>query len=124
MNNVVNKEQQPEREARSLVPPVDVIEDATGIKLFADLPGVSKEALSVRVEADSLTIEGELALALAKNMEARYVEIDVPHFKRTFSLGKELDPEKVSAEFRHGVLKLYIPKTERAKPRKVEVQVV
>jgi len=107
----------------SIMPSVDVIEDASGITLYADLPGVSKDKLNVRVEADSLTIEGELALTLDQGMEARYVEIQVPHFKRSFTLGKELDPEKVAAEFRDGVLKLHVPKTERAKPRRIEVQV-
>ncbi len=123
MNNSTNKELQTDRDVPSIMPPVDVIEDASGITLYADLPGVSKDKLNVRVEADSLTIEGELALNLDQGMEARYVEIQVPHFKRSFTLGKELDPEKVAAEFRDGVLKLHVPKTERAKPRRIEVQV-
>jgi len=123
MNNSTNKELQTDRDVPSIMPSVDVIEDASGITLYADLPGVSKDKLNVRVEADSLTIEGELALTLDQGMEARYVEIQVPHFKRSFTLGKELDPEKVAAEFRDGVLKLHVPKTERAKPRRIEVQV-
>ena len=75
------------------------------------------------MDADALTIEGEVSLPLAGNLEPSHVEVQMPRYQRTFTLGKELDSEKVAAEFRHGVLKLSIPKVEHAKPRKIEVQV-
>ena len=104
-------------------PQVDVLEDASGITLYADLPGVPKEKLSVRVEADTLTLEGEITLALIKDLQVTHMEVPVPRFKRTFTLGQELDRDKVAAEFRQGVLKLHIPKVEHVKPRRIEVQV-
>ena len=106
-----------------MLPPVDVIEDAMGITLYADLPGVPKDKLHVRIDADALTIEGEVTLPLAGNLEPSHVEVQMPRYQRTFTLGKELDSEKVAAEFRHGVLKLSIPKVEHAKPRKIEISV-
>ena len=106
-----------------MLPPVDVVEDASGITLYADLPGVPKDKLSVRVEADSLTIEGEVALLLANDMEASHAEVQLPRYQRAFTLGQELDREKVVAEFKHGVLKLHIPKAEHAKPRRIEIKV-
>ena len=106
-----------------MLPPVDVIEDALGITLYADLPGVPKDKLHVRIDADALTIEGEVSLPLAGNLEPSHVEVQMPRYQRTFTLGKELDSEKVAAEFRNGVLKLSIPKFEHAKPRKIEVQI-
>ena len=106
-----------------MLPPVDVVEDALGITLYADLPGVPKDKLHVRIDADALTIEGEVSLPMAGNLEPSHVEVQLPRYQRTFTLGKELDSEKVSAEFRRGVLKLSIPKVEHAKPRKIEVQV-
>ena len=106
-----------------MLPPVDVVEDALGITLYADLPGVPKDKLHVRIDADALTIEGEVSLPMAGNLEPSHVEVQLPRYQRTFTLGKELDSEKVTAEFRHGVLKLSIPKVEHAKPRKIEVQV-
>ena len=106
-----------------MLPPVDVIEDAMGITLYADLPGVPKDKLHVRIDADALTIEGEVALPVAGNMEASHAEVRLSHYRRTFTLGQELDREKVAAEFTNGVLKLHIPKAEHAKPRKIEVQV-
>lgn len=107
----------------ALMPPVDVIEDANGITLYADLPGVPKEKLNLHVEADTLTIEGELALAMPDGMEATHVEVALPRYRRVFTLSKELDAGKVAAEFAHGVLKLRIPKAEHAQPRKIQVAV-
>ena len=110
-------------ETAVMLPPVDVIEDTLGITLYADLPGVPKDKLHVRVDADALTIEGEVSLPMAGNLEPSHVEVQISRYQRTFTLGKELDSEKVAAEFRNGVLKLSIPKFEHAKPRKIEVQI-
>jgi HSP20 family molecular chaperone IbpA len=107
----------------ALTPPVDVIEDANGITLYADLPGVPKDKLNVHVEADTLTIEGEIALPVPEGMEATHVEVTLPRYRRVFTLSKELDAGKVGAEFSHGVLKLRIPKAEHAQPRRVQVAV-
>ena len=107
----------------ALLPPVDVIEDSSGITLYADLPGVAKDKLNIQVEADSLTIEGEVTLPTPEGMAASHAEVDVPRYRRVFTLSKELDSAKVSAELRHGVLKLRIPKAEHAQPRKIEIKV-
>jgi len=111
------------REEAALLPPVDVIEDAEGITLYADLPGVPRDKLNIRVEADTLTIEGEITLFTVQGIEATHAEVQVPRYRRAFTLGNELNSEKVAAEFRQGVLKLRIPKAEHAKPRKIEIQV-
>jgi len=110
-------------EGKTMLPPVDVVEDASGITLYADLPGVPKDKLHVRVDADVLSIEAEVKLALVDNLEASHVEVDLPRFQRTFTLGQELDRDKVRAEFKNGVLKLEIPKSEQARPRKIEITV-
>lgn len=107
----------------SLLPPVDVFEDAGGITLLADLPGVPKDRLSLHVEDDTLTIEGEVSLDIPDGMEASHAEVGLPRYRRVFTLSKELDSDKVSAEFRNGVLRLRIPKAEHAQPRRIEVKV-
>lgn len=66
------------REEATLLPPVNVIEDASGITLYADLPGVPKEKLNLQVEADTLSIEGEIALDLPEGMEATHAEVELP----------------------------------------------
>jgi HSP20 family molecular chaperone IbpA len=119
--NTVAKPAENKRET-SLMPPVDVIEDAKGITLYADLPGVPKDRLNLHVEADTLTIEGEVLLDTPNGMEATHAEVSLPRYRRVFTLSKELDTSKVAAEFNHGVLKLNIPKAEHLQPRKVEIK--
>jgi HSP20 family molecular chaperone IbpA len=107
----------------ALLPPVDVIEDANGITLYADLPGVPRDKLSLQVEADTLTIEGEVTLNLPAGMEPSHAELALPRFRRVFTLSKELDSGQVAAELHQGVLKLRIPKAQHAQPRRIEVKV-
>ncbi len=107
----------------ALTPPVDVIEDSNGITLYADLPGVPKDRLNLHVEAGTLTIEGEISLPTPEGMDATHIEVTLPRYRRVFTLSKELDPTKVSAELAHGVLKLSIPKAEHAQPRRIQVAV-
>jgi len=111
------------RDERALLPPVDVVEDATGITLYADLPGVSRERLNLRVEADTLTIEGELALAVPQDMQASHAEVQQSRYRRSFTLSGELDAGKIAAELSQGVLRVRIPKAEHAQPRRIEVKV-
>lgn len=117
------KDQRAPRSDAAILPPVDVVEDGSGITLLADLPGVSKENLHLRLEADTLTIEGEVVLDLPEGTEATHAEVNLPRFRRAFTLSKELDTEQARAEFTHGVLKLHIPKAPHAQPRKIDIQI-
>ncbi|MDM0084373.1 Hsp20/alpha crystallin family protein [Variovorax sp. J31P179] len=107
----------------TLTPPVDVIEDSSGITLYADLPGVPRDKLHLNVESDLLTIEGEIDLSVPEGLQSSHTEVGLGRFHRTFTLSKELDTEKISAELAQGVLKLRIPKAEHAQPRRINVQV-
>ncbi len=113
----------PDRDGRALLPPVDVVEDATGITLYADLPGVSRERLQLRVEGDTLAIEGEMVLPVPQGMQASHAEVQQSRYRRLFTLSKELDPAKIGAELAQGVLRVRIPKAEHAQPRRIEVKV-
>jgi HSP20 family molecular chaperone IbpA len=108
-------------EQPALLPPVDVIEDAEGITVYADLPGVPKERLDVHIDGEVLVIEGEMGLEMPQEMEATHVEVSLPRYRRVFTLSRELDPERMSAELKQGVLKVRIHKAEHAKPRRIEV---
>lgn len=119
--------QQPQRQAAryadaALTPPVDVIEDSSGITLYADLPGVPRENLRLQVEADTLTIEADSAMAVPEGLQSSHTEVGLGRFHRAFSLSKELDTENVTAELAHGVLKLRIPKAAHAQPRRISVK--
>jgi HSP20 family protein len=106
-----------------VVPPVDVFEDENGITLLADLPGVSREGLGVRIDGDTLQIEATAATQGPQNMELLHGEAQVPAYRRRFTLSRELDSSKISAQLKDGVLRLTIPRAEEAKPRRIQVQV-
>lgn len=114
---------QKEGQERALLPPVDVVEDPNGITLYADLPGVSRENLSLHLETDSLTIEGTVALDVPQDMQSSHADVTLPRYRRVFTLSKELDAEQASAELKNGVLTLRIPKAQHAQPRRIEVKV-
>jgi len=120
-NTAVTREQQA-AELAALLPPVDVIEDATGITLYADLPGVPKDKLSVEVDGDTLIIEGQMDMRMPEGMEATHAEVSVPRYRRVFTLSKELDAGRMQAEMKQGVLRLHIQKAEHARPRRIEVR--
>lgn len=123
-NTSVNKQANQSRGAEAaLIPPVDVVEDATGITVYADLPGVTKDKLTLQLQADSLLIAGDVALDTPVEMQSSHVEVRQPRYQRQFALSRDLDTEKASAEFKNGVLKLRIPKAEHTQPRRIEVQV-
>jgi HSP20 family protein len=112
-----------ERHSPALVPPIDVLEDDTGIILFADLPGVPRDRLTVRVDGEGLFIEGEVVLEAPEGTTPAYTEVQTPRFRRAFTLSRDLDTAKSDAAFKDGVLKLRIPKAEHAQPRRIQVNV-
>jgi len=122
-NTPVAKSGESTRDEAALLPSTDVIEDGSGITLYADLPGVPKDKLTLQIEADTLTIEGEVSLDLPEGIESTHAEVGLPRYRRAFTLSRELDTGKISAEFNQGVLKLRIPKAEHAQPRRIEIKV-
>lgn len=122
MNAISNAKNLTATRELALVPPVDVVEDADGITLTADLPGVTRESLRVEVESDTLTIEGEITLPASENLVFHHLEVDLPRYRRVFTLSRELDIGQVVAEFRLGVLTLHIPRAEQVRPRRIEIQ--
>jgi len=110
------------RDDYAIQPAVDVIEDAQGITLYADLPGVPREQLQLRVDNDRLIIEGDIQLDLPDGLKAGHVEVSRQFYRRAFALGKELDADQIAAELTHGVLRVRIPKAAHAQPRRIEVR--
>ncbi|SRR5713226_575050 len=106
---------------RYIAPPVDIYETQEGLVVMADLPGVSKESLDVRVENNMLTIEGKTSHAIQG--ESIYREYELANFFRQFELSNKVDQGRISAELKRGVLTLSLAKAEEAKPKKIEVAV-
>ena len=105
----------------AVLPPVDIFEDEAGFTVLADLPGVARDRLAVRVDGDNLVIEGAAAAPVGADMTLIYGEVLNPLYRRTFTLSRELDPGKIEAKLDNGVLRLNIPKAEAARPRRIEV---
>ena len=112
-----------QRTGPSLLPAVDIHEDAGGITLVADLPGVAREDLAIGVDGRSLTIEAPVQLGEPSALTSVYAEVRANHFRRSFELSSDLDTAKIDAGLRDGVLTLRIPKAEQAKPRRIDVRV-
>lgn len=113
----------PSRTATSLLPPVDICEDASRITIRADLPGVARGDLAIGVDGRTLTLEAPLTLGEANALVSVYAEVRADHYRRHFELSSELDTTAIEATLVDGVLTVAIPKLERAKPRRVEVRV-
>ena len=112
--------QQPQRH---VVPPVDVFETESSITLLADLPGVARDGLHLRVDGETLLLEATAAAIGPEGMELVYGEAQCPAYRRQFTLSRELDTSRIDAQLRDGVLRLVIPKAEEARPRRIEVRV-
>jgi HSP20 family molecular chaperone IbpA len=104
-----------------VTPPVDIYETPEGLVVKADLPGVAKENLDVRVENNLLTIRGKSAHVAPG--EPIYREYELVNFFRQFELNERVDQAKISADLKHGVLTLQLPKAEEVKPRKIDVKI-
>ncbi len=101
-----------------LIPPVDVLENKDEILVVADLPGVTKEGLTIRMEDSELLLQGAQPNP-SENEQWQPVE-----YHRTFRVPNTVDPAGISAELENGVLRVTLKKREEAKPRKIEVKVV
>ena len=110
-----------QEQQRAVLPAVDVFEDATGITLLADMPGVPRDQLELKVEGDALLIEGAVQPSTPDGLEAIYAEVRVPRYRRSFTLSRELDTARIEANLKDGVLTLRIPKQAHAQPRRIEV---
>ncbi|MGF6768678.1 HSP20 family protein [Paraburkholderia sp. GAS199] len=102
-------------------PAVDVIEDTRGVTLWADLPGVTRDRLEIRVLDGNLRIEASASVPTREGLRLLHAEVRAPDFARSFTLGPEFDTAKIEANLKDGVLRLLIPRREEARPRRIEV---
>ena len=108
---------------QTIRPPVNIFEDAEGITLQADMPGVSKDRLQLQVDKDQLLVEGDVQVSMPEGMEALYADVRATRYSRSFSLSRELETENIDASLKDGVLTLRIPKRAEVRPRRIEVRV-
>jgi HSP20 family protein len=105
-------------------PLVDIVEDEHEYLIKAELPEVKKEEVKVTVQDGVLSLTGERKFVKEeKDKKYHRVERAYGSFVRTFSLPEDADENKVSADFKEGVLQVHLPKSEKARPKNIEVQI-
>ena len=108
------------KELYEAIPAVDIYENEDEILIYADMPGVVKDDISVDIDNGTLSISGVRKLSLKGSVT--YEEFSDVEYVRNFSVPQTIDVEKVEAELKNGVLRLHLPKSEAAKPRQIEIK--
>jgi HSP20 family protein len=113
-----------EPNTRPWSPAVDIVENENDLVLKADVPGIEPNDIDIRMENGTLTIKGERKFENNPTDQGYHrIERSYGSFARSFALPDSIDPEKVKAEFKNGVLAVILPKKEVAKPRAVKVEI-
>jgi HSP20 family protein len=109
---------------RPWAPAVDILETEDAITLKADVPDVEVENLDIRVENNTLTLKGHRKFEKDEKVKGFHrIERSYGDFVRTFALPNTVDGERVSADYKNGVLAVTLPKKEAAKPKQIKVAV-
>ena len=103
-------------------PSVDIFETETGITLLADLPGVKPENLSIDLRDNTLTLSADTESESGSDEEVIVQEYETGKYYRQFTLSEVIDQAKIKASLEDGVLRLALPKVEKATPRKIEIK--
>ncbi len=112
------------RTSRPWSPAVDILETENELVVKADLPDVKLEDIDVRVENQTLSIKGERRFEEDSSAQGYHrIERSYGSFVRSFAVPNSVDTEKVSADYKNGVLTVKLPKKEAAKPKQVRVEV-
>jgi HSP20 family protein len=121
LNRLVNEG---EGNVRPWIPAVDILEDENQLVLRADIPGVELGKMDIRLENGTLTLKGQREFERKDDKTGYHrVERHYGQFARSFTMPETVDPEKVAAEYKNGVLQITLGKKEVAKPRSIQVQV-
>ena len=107
---------------RFYVPHTDVYETEDALTVVMEVPGVAREAVEAEVKEDVLRVEARIDPAKYGGLEPVYTEYNVGHWARSFALSDRVDRERIAAQLEDGVLTLTLPKTAKARPRRIEVR--
>ena len=109
------------RSTTTYTPRFDIVETDDELVLYGDMPGVDPEELEVRFENEHVIVDGRVA-PRHQDREHIYGEYGIGDFYREFRVNEAVDPGKISAELKDGVLTLHLPKAEAIKPKRIEVK--
>jgi HSP20 family protein len=117
----VEKKQEATIAARVFLPAADIFETDQSLTVILEMPGVDKDNVDVKVENDVLRIEGWIDFSRYEGLQPVYTEHNIGNYSRSFQLSSKIDQDRISAELRDGVMTLVLPKSEKAKARKISV---
>ena len=103
-------------------PLVDIFETQKALVLLADMPGVRPEDINIDLRDDTLTLTGDVRPYEIADEHDIMIEYEVGKYHRQFALSEIIDQDKIDAQMQDGVLRLTLPKVEKATPRKITVQ--
>ena len=104
------------------IPQVDIYETKDTIVLVADMPGVDEKSVDIILEKNVLTITGDVLQTDYKGYNISYAEYETGDYQRAFTISDEVDRDKIDASVRNGVLKVTLPKAEKAKVKKIVIK--
>jgi HSP20 family protein len=107
--------------SRGPFPPINVFQQGDDILAIIELPGVEKDSLQVQAKENTIRIAGNKVVTYPEGVSIHRRERIFGEFDRTLSLPVQLDPDRIKAEYRDGVLALYLPRSERDKPRSIKI---
>jgi len=116
-------EQERTRSRKTYVPRVDIYEKKDAMVLLADMPGVDEKSVDVTLDKNVLTIRGTVEPKVCKDHSVYYTEYDMGDYERVFTITNEIDPNRIEAQVKNGVLRLTLSKAEEVKVKKIAVKV-
>ncbi len=103
-------------------PLIDIHEGPEGLTLEADLPGATEDNVSIQLEHNVLSLHAKVSIPVPEGARVLHEEYRLVDYYRSFILSDEVERGKITAELRNGVLRLTLPKAERAKTRRIEIK--
>ena len=117
----VEKKQESTVPLRSFLPVADIFETDHALKVVVEMPGVAKENVDVGVENDVLTITGRIELSKYEGLQPVYTEYNIGNYSRSFQISSKIDQDGIKAELKEGVMTVVLPKSEKAKARRISI---
>ncbi len=107
---------------RGVFPPVNIFEKGGDLVLVAELPGIKKEDLQLQVKENTVRIAGERILSYGENISYHRIERNSSKFDRTLKLPINVEADQVKAEYKDGILVIFLSRAEADKPRRITIQ--
>ena len=117
----VEKKQESTVPLRSFLPVSDIFETDHALNVVLEMPGVAKENVEIGIDNDVLKISGRIDITKYEGLQPVYTEYNIGNYSRSFQLSNKVDQDGIKAELKDGVMTLVLPKSEKAKPRKISV---